>query len=274
MDQARTLEIMDMLRQFNENLEKATSSSKDPQLTSTLSVLGSAFKLFQSLVMDEISKIKESVAKIEELETKNEDLEERLENMEQYSRRNCLLLRGIPENSRNGDTEQDCLQHVMSVIKDRLKVDINEDAISRCHRLGGSNRRDSSGYARPIIIKFVSYKQRRLMFSAKKLLKSSPYSISEFLTQHRLKIYREARAKHGPQNCWTSDGKILVNVRNSDGSFRRVVVRKSSQIPPVSVVQQIPPPTGGSSAANTLSQPDLRNVNMNRGSGTQEIVHT
>lgn len=231
MEQTKLDQIAAMMREFQVSLRAATSSDNNPpEVTSSLSILESAFKMFREMVTGELESIRESLSRVN-------DLEERLESQEQYSRRNCLLVRGIPESSSKPENEEECLAHVMRVIKNDLKLSLKSDVISRCHRLGGRGRENPRD--RPIIIKFYSYKHRREVFDAKKQLQGKPHSICEFLTIQRLKILRAARQKHSMRNVWTSDGKILINVAPAGSNTRKVVVvRKLEDIPPASVQSQ------------------------------------
>lgn len=216
--------ITTMMEDFQKSLQAATSSgSNPPNVTESLTILETAFKMFREFVTGELESIRESLSKVEELD-------ERLENQEQYSRRNCLLLRGIPEPTKP-ENEEECLAHVMRVVNHDLKLSLPPDVVSRCHRLGGRGR--DTPRTRPIIIKFYSYRHRREVFGVKKRLQGKPHSLCEFLTIQRLKILRQARQTHGMKNVWTSDGKILINVTDpSSGNMRRVVVKKLQDIPP------------------------------------------
>ena len=66
---------------------------------------------------------------------------------EQYSRRDCLLLYGIPEN-KNEKTDDLCF----AIINEHLELSITEADIERTHRTEKS---------RPIIVKFVRYNDRK-----------------------------------------------------------------------------------------------------------------
>uniref|UniRef100_A0A8D8T8L9 Uncharacterized protein n=1 Tax=Cacopsylla melanoneura TaxID=428564 RepID=A0A8D8T8L9_9HEMI len=241
MDENRLNEIEGKLKEFQASLALVKATGNDPQVTTSLTILEGAFQLFQSVVMEEIAKVRTTMDNIEkrqaeqekrqvELERREAEVEERLDDAEQYSRRMCLLLRGVPETPNRNDNEEECLVHVMKLMREKLKLNLSEEVVSRCHRLGG--RRDEQGRGRPIIVKFYSYRHRRAVFGAKKLLKDSPYSLSEFLTVNRMKIFRRAKDIHGMRSCWTSDGKICIRIKNNNGSFDRVVVRRMDDIPP------------------------------------------
>uniref|UniRef100_A0A8D8VNU6 Uncharacterized protein n=1 Tax=Cacopsylla melanoneura TaxID=428564 RepID=A0A8D8VNU6_9HEMI len=264
MDVNRLNEIEAKLKEFQDSLALVKSTGNDPQVTTSLTILEGAFQIFQSVVMEEIVKCKSTMERLEkrqadfdkkyvELERREAEFEERLDNAEQYSRRMCLLLRGVPEDPNKSENEDECLAHVLGMFRDKLKLNMSEEVVSRCHRLGG--RRPTQGTSRPIIMQFYSYRHRRAVFEAKKALKGSTYSLSEFLTIQRMKIFRRAKEVHGMRSCWTSDGKICIRVKKENGLFERIVVRRMDDIPPSN------DPVMDTSSFSV----DLRNVNTRRG---------
>ena len=68
---------------------------------------------------------------------------------------------------------------------------------------------------RPIIIKFVSYRDRDNVYKNKKHLKGSGTVITESLTKKRYALYLAARKKFGDRNCWTTDGRIMAIAENT-----------------------------------------------------------
>ena len=79
------------------------------------------------------------------------------DNLEQYSRRNNVRISGISETQRE-DTDQLVLQIVSNI-----GVDIALNTIDRFHRVGRKHPKD-------IIVKFVSYRDRRSLFANRKKL--------------------------------------------------------------------------------------------------------
>nr|CAD7259119.1 unnamed protein product [Timema shepardi] len=134
--------------------------------------------------------------------------EDKLDDLEQYSRRNCLLVHGMP-----GKPGEEVRTEVLRMFETRLNVKIEARDVDRCHRIGKPKR--TSGEAlvegrRPIIIKFTSYQKRSLVFSAKKTLKSNSILITESLTSMRQQILKAARDRYGIRQCWTQDGRIVI----------------------------------------------------------------
>ena len=90
-----------------------------------------------------------------------DSLSGQVDKQEQYSRRNCLLLHGIPRNN-NEKTDNLCL----AAMNDHLELSITEADIERTHRIG--KPRDSGQKLRPIIVKFVRYNDRRTYLTEKR----------------------------------------------------------------------------------------------------------
>ena len=90
-------------------------------------------KIYQSCVMetaqttDELRRLEQRVS---DLETANTALRDDSDAQEQYSRRNCLLVHGIPED------QTDTSDAVLSLCNSQLGLDLNRGHIDRSHRLG------------------------------------------------------------------------------------------------------------------------------------------
>jgi hypothetical protein len=103
---------------------------------------------------------------------------------------------------------------------DRLKVDIDSEDIDRSHRLGpiktnGTlDERSPKPKPRPIIVKFVSYAKRNLVFTNKKELKKTGKTITESLTKRRMDLLRAASANERVKTAWTTDGKVICLLPN------------------------------------------------------------
>ena len=113
------------------------------------------------------------------------DLGAQIDELEQYGRRNAVRVFGIPEikrNKKDGPVKfenTDAL--VLNVFKNKLNLNLSYHDISRSHRVG----KPRDGRPRPIIVKFVSYRRKREVFSCKKKLKGTDLTITEDLTAQR-----------------------------------------------------------------------------------------
>lgn len=125
-----------------------------------------------------------------ELQEKVNTLENKVDQLEAQSRRDNLLFYGLPETpKRDGEgnfiseTWKDCEAKVKDFIKEKLGLSDSDIEIERAHRINTKNK------PRPIIAKFSHHKVKESVLSAAKLLKNTPFSISEDFT----KRVRDAR---------------------------------------------------------------------------------
>ena len=130
-----------------------------------------------------------------------ESLKGCLDRQEQYSRRNSLLIHGLPE-SKNENTDE----LVIDAIKEKMGEEIEKNEIDRSHRIGAPK---NNGKSRPINIKFVRCNTRCKIFKNKKKLKGKSISVTKSLTKKRMEALKKAREDHGFENVWSSEGKIL-----------------------------------------------------------------
>ena len=112
--------------------------------------------------------IKDLREQISSLKNEHEQLKSDVENQEQYTRRNFLLVHGIPE-ERGESTDS----VVLNAINEHLEEGLTEADIELTHRVGKPKQNKKT--PRPIIIKFVRYNCTRRIFLNKKNLKTLRY---------------------------------------------------------------------------------------------------
>ena len=182
-------EVLCQLKNMNETMEKVNLLEADVAICKNAS--------------------KKLVVENERINKELLKLKDRVDDNEQRNRNLCLLLHGVPE-SPNEDTDD----HVLNVIQNELNIDITISEIERSHRLGVKQPqrmlRSTQEYARPIIVRFSSFRKRKEVFSNKKKLKGKRISFSENLTKARYGIYQEAVKKIGIGKVWTSEGRIMT----------------------------------------------------------------
>lgn len=120
-------------------------------------------------------------------------------------------------------------------------------AISNSHRLGPRPRPGTRDPPRDIIVKFVRYRDRALVYSNKRNLKSYNQNtsnnykifINEALTTKRAKLYaklRRCRRDRLIQSCWTYEGNIFVKKTEQS---RKIRIQSDSDI--TEIINRIPP---------------------------------
>lgn len=135
-------------------------------------------------------------------------LESQADQAEQYSRRNCLRISGIPE-----ETGENTDNIVLSIAND-IDSEVRLQDIDRSHRIGNPNKRRST--TREIIVKFSTYRSRANFYQQRTLMKERGHEgkfINEDLTKKRNGYLYEARKLFKSKNlkgAWSSDGTVLV----------------------------------------------------------------
>lgn len=167
-------------------------------------------QVLATLIRDQVvQELKETITKnttvIEELKNaiviKDHEiaaLERRVDDLEQYSRRQCLRIFGVEEKDGE-DTDK-----IVMEVAEKVGVTVQLTDIDRSHRVG-VKRGDRP---RPLIAKFVSYRNRNEIFRNKKKLKNSGITIREDLTKVRYNLLQEAIKKHGFQHVWTVEVRL------------------------------------------------------------------
>lgn len=178
------------------------------RVTSELrNVVGEAVRAALMDVSKEVEKLRGEVnslrAAVTDLDHK---LMARTDELEQYTRRNNVRIFGVAER-----TGEDTDLIVRELCRDKLGVELREEALCRTHRVGRQPQPGPNGEKRhrPIIVRFVSYRDRRLVYGAKKNLKGSGITVREDLTSQRLEVLKKAIERHGLRRTWSLDGRVF-----------------------------------------------------------------
>ena len=137
--------------------------------------------------------------------SKVKELEEKLEKQEQYSRRNCLLLYGVPTQPE---------ENTDAVIKfffwEKLQIEIYDEDIDRSHKLPSYCTASNSPRHSPNIIEFQSHNFQNFICFSKKRLKGSSFYLTESLTSTRMGCVKnvEELRKQNIIFHWTIDGNL------------------------------------------------------------------
>lgn len=181
---------------FEESLG-STSQSKD-----TASI-ACEFRNFKSLMWKTVSGLNAQMKLVHQL----------LDDSEMRARAKVLLVHGLVESR-----DEDISDKLLTMFKDKLHLhNISSQVLVSCHRLGSNI---ITGKPRPVLIRFLDHHTRRNVWEAKKMLKGTGLTVTEFLTASRHAVFLEARKSLGVKGCWTNGGKIVVVC--PDGSRRKI----------------------------------------------------
>lgn len=203
MDKAAIEACLTELLSSNKLIDKLVS-----RMTTRLeTIVAEATTKSITAVLDRVSELEKQVTTLQDkVKSLDTALNLRSDDLEQYQRRNNLRVFGIPET--NGE---DTDKLVTKLFKEKLGVDVPVSRLDRSHRVGKKlgPKPGETARPRPIIVRFTSYQDRRLVFTAKKKLKSTGYSIREDLTSTRVQLLQMAAERFGKDRAWTLDGRIL-----------------------------------------------------------------
>ena len=164
-------ECVEILMNCLKNLEKEVKELKDlassnnanqikgeRQLLDLKEAVDFISNKFDNFERDRLEKevIKDLKEEVTSLRGKVDDITAETDRQAQYSRRNSLLIHGLPE-SKNEN--RDLL--AKEAIETKMNIKITDNDIDRTHRIG---KPKNKGKLRPVIIKFVRYNDRKKDF--------------------------------------------------------------------------------------------------------------
>ena len=171
----------------------------------------------QRTTQDQITSNNEREKEINFLYDRVALLKNRLEIQEQYSRRTSLRFNNVPiPTDRIEGTKivhpVDTDSIILDICNNKLGLDIGIRDIGRSHVIDKLKQGRSQ-----VIVRFISYRTRQLVYSNKKALKgdSNGTFITENLTHFRTNLAKQlATVKYNNKinACWTTDGRIFVKV--------------------------------------------------------------
>ena len=155
-------------------------------------------------------------------------IDTRLEEQEQYSRRTSLRFHNVrvPTDQKGNIIQPvDTDGIVLKICNKDLNVPLDIHHIGRSHPIGEAKDGKIS-----IIVRFLTYRQRHMVFSNKRKLKGNKDKmfIAENLTQHRYELLRQLNGMkkiNKVHSFWTHDGSILV--KEKENSKIKVIKNKS-----------------------------------------------
>lgn len=213
------LTLNDILKAIQELARDHKTSIRE--FNSSYEVLNDKLNENTLLLKEQTTKISEYMEKIDQLSAENkmlkdkiQVLEDKLDETEQYSRRNCVEIRGVPVKDND----------VMQAVKDvgnALGFDIQDTMVDACHTLG---RKTDSKDPPGIIVKFVrrvdadtllAKRRAKKDFSTRHLNLPTdiPVYLNESLTPMRRKLLamaRDEKRKQGYKWLWVRRGNIFL----------------------------------------------------------------
>jgi len=223
------------------NIDDLVCALSDTKVTDALSkAFERKLSSIESTLATLVNDLRVRDERIEQLEIENATLRaelqhqtERIDDLESYTRRDNLIIHGLPETyatalrpTDGASSAADALNSApdlgeesmfIKFCHDKLRVPITPQDISICHRLKKNANNDK---VRPLIVRFVSRKARSAVLGARKTLRDqrAHVYINEHLSPAANKLFAEARklAKNKViSGAWSWNGQIYVKLLNS-----------------------------------------------------------
>jgi len=146
-------------------------------------------ELHDALLLEFLQVNNKNEKQIKQNEEKMKHVNSEVEELAQYSRRNCLLIHGIPY-VKGEDTDK----VVLNFLKKKLDIELEDNLIDRSHRLKSVTATKNG--PKPIIVKFVTHNDKDWVYHNKKKLKNQEYLITESLTSVRLQSMKKLKEEY------------------------------------------------------------------------------
>ena len=101
------------------------------------------------------------------------ELQGRIDELEQYTRRDNIVIHGLPEPAR--ENEEGLLEDIGKLFR-IIDPDIGQDCVSVAHRLGRKDIAEETGRCRPVVVRFTRRRDRQRIMKKKKILKDANLS--------------------------------------------------------------------------------------------------
>ena len=147
----------------------------------------------------------------------NKKLKEKVVRLESYSRKDNLLVSGVPE--KRFERDIDCRRKCLNLFRNTMGIDTTNMWIVRCHRVGRYSKNQK--YPRKIVIRFHYYGDRDLVWANRRLLHGTNYFLDEDfpgeIVKRRKQLWSayQAARKHPDYKgkCSLVEDRLLLNGR-------------------------------------------------------------
>ena len=188
-------EIVNNQAQYITELEKklAQLEHKTESLDNDKQFIISRLDKQEDLILKQGKKIQNLEANYLVLESKmvitshvNDALSIQIDDSNQYSRRNCIIINGIP--TKQNETVSDVERLITDTLANELNLSETAEDVDRAHRIGPI---DNNNNQQAVIVKFKSFKHRTAVYTKRKDL-PKPKKVSLSLTSRRQQLLKFA----------------------------------------------------------------------------------
>lgn len=167
--------------------------------------------------------------KVEQLEAENQFLKNKIEHLDRINKKNNIIFFGLKKTA-----DEITPQFICDEIKRSLKIEIKENDINDCYKLGKNE--DA-----PIKIELISYLKKREILSNAKILKQTNLSILNDQTEQQREEYKilksnllKAKASAPQKKSFIRGNRLIVGsaIYTVQDLINKQVENKASSAPP------------------------------------------
>ena len=191
-------QIMD--RVLNRRMDQLKNQIKDEVLSEVKASISNQMGNMEGQIFELQNENAALKSRIDKLEKQTDIIQDnKVQNVlnDQYARRSNMVVFGLLEAKK-----ENCVEKVIQVIHQHLKINLQPREIEIAHRLGRSNGN------RPMIVKFRFRDTKWDIMKSRKMLKGTGITFSEDLNSEMQKLYREVYSSGLTSACWAWNGKI------------------------------------------------------------------
>ncbi len=163
------------------------------------------------------------------------ELQDRVDELEQYTRRDNIVIHGLPEPAR--ESEESLLRDIRTLFS-KIDPDIGQDCLSVAHRLGRRDIAEEASRCRPVVVRFARRSDRQKIMRKKKILKDVDLSglmrrttatdngrrpfITDHLSPKNRELFITAKQLQRDKKVaavFTIDCKLCCKLRDSDRGY-------------------------------------------------------
>ena len=199
----QTIPTRDILEMIKDEMRSNFRSILKEEIATGNNILLSKLEILKNQLEAQGKEIKLCKDELKRERQLRKDLEQKL-NQETYSRRDNLLFSGIAE--ERGETYQDCESEVIQALAHAGLGNLNPRAVVRAHRIGRPQIKPG-GRPRPILVRFLLFKDRQYTFENRSVLRQNNIFVNEDFPEEVAKRRQVLTPLYWAMHNYTVDGK-------------------------------------------------------------------
>ena len=203
--------IKTIVSDLNENMELTISLKVEEKTKGIMQKLESVQKDNDGLKKEIVAlkrEWKDQQKKITEANTRSKEAHCKANYNEQYSRKNNVKIMDIPVSKPEGETEDDLIFEVSSLLK-KENIDIDRSKIVAIHRIPGK-----TGHVKPVLIKFSNNNEKTKVMTHRSAFKAMGRRLVDDVTKCNAQLITRLTEHNQIVQAWYYNGSVYGKTVN------------------------------------------------------------